>query len=243
MLCGFEAAMKDPRFVGVSMAMAEGWYVSLRDFPLQMQMFNYLHTIYPTVHISIPVGELSVASDDLTQISHIRDAVEFGRAERIGHGTSLPYEANPEEIVKELIRRNILVVTTLTSDDLLLDARGDDHPFRWYLQRGVPVALATDDEGVLRTNLTQEFERAVETYGLSYGELKALVRNSLAGSFLSGENLWADPYQYHAVKQCREDVLGTARPSKDCVAFLNGNEKATMQWRLEVQLSDFEKSN
>jgi adenosine deaminase len=241
-LLGFELAQADPRFVGVSMAMQESNHVPMQDFPFQMRIFDFLHTVYPHVHISIPAGELNIASSGLAQSYHIRDAVEIGKADRIGHGTSLPYETNPDDIVKALREHNILVVTSLTSDDLILDIRGDDHPFRWYLRGGVPVALATSNEGVLRTSLTQEFVRAAETYGLSYGELKALARNSLAGSFLPGKDLWADPHKYDAVKECRGDVLGAAKPSISCSAFLHGSQKAALQWRLEGQFSEFEKN-
>jgi adenosine deaminase len=48
----------------------------------------------------------------------------------------------------------------------------------------VPVALATDDEGVSRSNITQEYQRVVETYHLSYADLKKIARASIAYSFL-----------------------------------------------------------
>jgi adenosine deaminase len=46
-----------------------------------------------------------------------------------------------------------------------------------------PVALSTDDPGIERIDLTHEYVRAVETYGLSYADLKEMVRNSLEYSF------------------------------------------------------------
>ena len=46
------------------------------------------------------------------------------------------------------------------------------------------MALATDDAGVSRSSITQEYERAVETYHFSYSELKKMVRASLEYSFL-----------------------------------------------------------
>ena len=45
---------------------------------------------------------------------------------------------------------------------------------------GVPVALATDDEGVSRGSMTQEYQRAVETYHLSYAQLKKMARASIS---------------------------------------------------------------
>ena len=48
----------------------------------------------------------------------------------------------------------------------------------------MPVVVATDDEGVARSDLTNEYQRAVEEHGLSYGELKGISRNSIEYSFL-----------------------------------------------------------
>jgi adenosine deaminase len=44
--------------------------------------------------------------------------------------------------------------------------------------------IATDDEGVARSDLSNEYQRAVEEQGLSYRELKQMSRNSIAHSFL-----------------------------------------------------------
>jgi adenosine deaminase len=53
-----------------------------------------------------------------------------------------------------------------------------------YLKHGVPVALATDDEGVLRSNLTMDYRRAVEEQGVDYRTLKQLARNSILYAFV-----------------------------------------------------------
>jgi adenosine deaminase len=45
--------------------------------------------------------------------------------------------------------------------------------------------ISTDDEGVERTDLTQEYVRAAETWHLTYPDLKSLARASILFSFLS----------------------------------------------------------
>ena len=45
--------------------------------------------------------------------------------------------------------------------------------------------LATDDEGVARSDLTNEYQRGVEEHGLTYLELKNISRNSIEYSFLT----------------------------------------------------------
>ena len=52
-----------------------------------------------------------------------------------------------------MAERNVLVEIALTSNDMILGVSGDDHPLPTYLKYGVPVALATDDEGVSRLSL------------------------------------------------------------------------------------------
>jgi hypothetical protein len=103
------------------------------------------------------------------------------------------------------------------------------------------VALATDDEGVSRIDLTQEYVRAVETFSLAYADLKEIVRNSLEYSFLPGPSLWGESGSYaRVVEACRTDAPGADKPSQPCAAFLDGSEKAAQQWELERRFSGFE---
>ena len=59
-----------------------------------------------------------------------------------------------------------------------------NHPLATYLAVGVPVVLSTDDAGVSRINMTNEYFRAVTDQGLGYRTLKAIARNALIYSFL-----------------------------------------------------------
>ena len=84
-----------------------------------------------------------------------------------------------------------MVEINLTSNDVILGVSGKDHPLPLYRKYGVPVALSTDDEGVSRIDMTHEYVRAAETYGLSYSDLKQMVRTSFEHSFLPGASLWS----------------------------------------------------
>ena len=157
-LLGFELASSDPRFVGLNLVMPEDWYVPIHDFNEHMAMIDYLHGVYPKVHITLHAGELAmglVPPEDLT--FHIRASVERGHAERIGHGVSVMNEKDPIGLLHEMAERNVLVEIALTSNDMILGVSGDDHPLPIYMKYGVPVALATDDEGVSRSDMTHEY--------------------------------------------------------------------------------------
>ncbi len=92
-LLGFELASSDPRFVGLNLVMPEDWYVPMHDFELHMKMLDYLHEVYPKVHISLHAGELAFGLVPPHGVTfHIRDSIEQGHAERIGHGVDVMSE-------------------------------------------------------------------------------------------------------------------------------------------------------
>jgi adenosine deaminase len=241
-LLAFETVQADPeRIVGINFVMPEDGYVSMRDYQLHMKMVAYFHTVYPAVHIALHAGELAyglVPPEGLC--CHIRLAVEAG-AERIGHGVDVMYEERPHQLLKEMAKRHVLVEVNLTSNDVILGVSGEKHPLPLYRLFGVPVALSTDDEGVSRIDLTNEYTRAVETYGFSYADLKKMARTSLEHAFLPGKSLWASEDVFTGtVSDCSKDVSGTEKPSKGCTEFLKLNEKAQQQWELERRFRKFE---
>jgi len=183
-LAGFELARMDHRVVGFNLVMPEDAEVPMRDFRLHMQWIDYFHSLYPDVHITLHAGELNsqlVPADGLT--FHIRESVEKGHAERIGHGVDVLQESDADGLLRMMAERHVLVEIALTSNDGILGVRGTQHPLATYLKYGVPVALATDDEGVSRSDMTHEYLRAVMDQGLDYGTLKAMTRNSIVYSF------------------------------------------------------------
>ncbi len=185
LVCGFELASADPLIVGINMVQPEDWRASMENYRMQMRMVHALHLLYPKVHITLHAGELApgMVTPDGVRF-HIRSAVEEGDAERIGHGVDVMYEDHPYELLKEMAAKHVMVEINLTSNDVILNVKGADHPLQMYRQYHVPVALSTDDEGVSRINLTHEYVRAAMTYPLTYGDFKQMVRTGIEYSFL-----------------------------------------------------------
>jgi adenosine deaminase len=207
-----------------------------------MRMIEYLRQFYPRVHISLHAGELSpgmVPPDGLA--FHIRESVEIGHAERIGHGVAVMHERDAIGLIREMAARNIAVEICLTSNDVILGIRGAEHPLPTYLRYGVPVALATDDEGVSRSDMTREYLRAAQTYGFSYPQLKRIARTSLEHSFVPGASLWRDLPQARLVAACFADHPGSRQPSPACRKFLDASERARVQWNEEAEFAAFER--
>jgi len=240
-LTGFELAAQDPRVVTVNPVMPEDWYVPMRDFSLHMQMFEFLRKQYPHVRLSLHAGELTMGLVPPEGLRfHIHDSIRRGGAQRIGHGVDLPYEDEPLELLHEMAARHVAVEICLTSNELILGVKGDGHPLPLYLQFGVPVVIATDDEGVSRSDMTQEYLRATQTYALKYSDLKRISRNSLEYSFLKGESLWADVAALHRAPACAAENPAAPSGSESCRKWLGANPKAQLQWKLEAAFAHFE---
>jgi adenosine deaminase len=246
-LLGFmtvQAAMDahDNTFVGINFVQPEDGFISMRDYTLQMKMLDYLHSVYPQVHITLHAGELApgmVPPEGLR--FHIRQAIELGHAERIGHGVDALYETNAQQLLKEMAAKHIMVEINLSSNEGILGIKGNEHPFPVYRAAHVPVALSTDDEGVSRIDLTHEYVRAALDYHLSYAELKQLARTGMEHNFLPGPSLWDAPDVFTAaVASCRMQPLGADSPKSACKAFLDASQKATAQWEQERRFRAFE---
>jgi adenosine deaminase len=243
-LLGFEVVSADPRFVGINYVMPEDGATSMSDYALHMKIVGFLHGLYPKVHISLHAGEIApglVTAEGLC--CHIRLAVEEAHAERIGHGVDVIYEDRPYDLLKEMAAKRVMVEINLTSNDVILGVKGNDHPLPIYRKYHVPVALSTDDEGVSRIDMTHEYVRAAETYSLSYADLKQMVRTGLEHNFLPGASLWREPDNFTGPSAaCAQDSPGAAKPSTACAALLKSSEKARQQWELERRFREFEAS-
>ena len=60
------------------------------------------------------------------------------------------------------------------------------HPLVDYLAAGVPVVLATDDPGLMLSDLRQQFALAARNDAVSYRTLKTFAIDSITYSFLPG---------------------------------------------------------
>jgi hypothetical protein len=241
-LLGFELTKADPRFVGFNLVMPEDYYVPMHDFDLHMRIIEALHKFYPATHVSLHADELWMGLVPPEGLRfHIRESIERAGAERIGHGVAVMSENDPIGLLREMAKKNVLVEICLTSNDVILGVSGDRHPLRVYMKYGVPVALATDDEGVSRGDMTHEYLRAVETYGLSYADLKRMARASLEHSFIPGDSLWSDGRALRRAAACSDDGSLGDRVSEKCEKWIRANERARVQWQLEKAFAEFEK--
>ena len=120
-LAGFALASMDPRVVAVNFVQPEDGINSMRNYHLHMQMVDFAKRHYPNVHITLHAGELAsglVPPEGLR--FHIREAIELGHAERIGHGVDIMYETGSDQLLKQMREKRIAVEIALTSNDVIL---------------------------------------------------------------------------------------------------------------------------
>ncbi|ACS81091.1 adenosine/AMP deaminase [Maridesulfovibrio salexigens] len=237
MAWSFELVRRDSRVVGLNMVGPEDNPVAMRDYVLHMNMLDFFHSKYPDVPIALHAGELTPTLATPKGISnHIKLAVIKGHARRIGHGVALAYEDTPLKTIELMKKKGTALEVLLGSNDVILNVSGIDHPLTFYLKEDVPVVLASDDMGIARSTLTDEYVRAVLDQNMTYKQLKEAARNSLEYSFLNGGSLWVDKVYSRMVDACS----GGVETKNECKKFLSGSPKAALQWNLEKDFKTFE---
>ncbi|WDS38191.1 adenosine deaminase [Pseudoxanthomonas sp.] len=241
MVMGYALVQADPeRFAAVNIVAPEDNPVALSDYRLHMDMFRFLSTRYPTVPLTLHAGELALGLVPPADLRfHIRDAVDAG-ARRIGHGVDIGYEDDAAGLMAQMKARHVAVEINLSSNDGILGVKGRDHPLQMYLAAGVPVVLSTDDEGVSRSDMTHEYQRAVQEQGVDYATLKQIARNGLTYAFIPGDSLWNDDGSAPGAACAASLRANAAKPDARCDALLARSEKARMQWQLERDFAAFE---
>jgi len=203
----FAAALirADRRVAGLNFVGPEDYRIAREDYSRHMEMIGFLAK---DVAVALHAGELwigFVPPEDLT--FHIRQAVEVAGARRIGHGVALAYERRSNELLDAMRRKPVAVEINLTSNDVILGVRGKDHPLMAYWAARVPIVLSTDDMGVSRIDLSNEYVRAARDYPFGYRELNKIARNSIDHSFLDAAEKDTQIKKFERqVRGCQDDA-------------------------------------
>jgi adenosine deaminase len=239
----FALMRADPRVVGVNLVAPEDHPTACERFDGQMRLLDFLWRHFEQPNVTLHAGELNLFLAPLEDMTHhIRASIEVGHARRIGHGTSVAWEDDVLGLLRKMRDEGIAVEVCPTSAAVILGVEGDRHPFRMYQRAGVPLTINTDDEGVSRSNLTMEYLRAVQSWNLTYPELKGLARNSLEYSFLPGESLF-ERRDYRRVRRPfrRLKERDWTSPTPEEAKLLAASDRATVQARLERAWVEFER--
>jgi adenosine deaminase len=246
----FEMAAKNGNIVGANLSSPEDDSTSLNNYDLHMQMIAFLRTKYTAtgtspLHITLHAGEVTpeyLPTGSNHNTFHVKSAVEIAKTERVGHGVDIATETGSAALMAKMAADGVAVEICLSSNDQILEVKGAAHPLAMYLAAGVPVVLATDDQGVSRSSLANEYVIAALDQHLTYRQLKTITRDSLEHSFLPGASLWTNVAQAKPVSACvATDTMGVGDvPNAGCQQFLDTSERAALQWELERRFRVFE---
>lgn len=182
----FISANESKLVAGVNIVSPEHGETSMKDYWLHMVMFKYCHSRFPDVKYTLHAGELTlglVQPEDLTW--HINSAIYLAGANRIGHGVDIAYEANSYDLLRYMSKNNIPIEINLASNEFILKVKEGRHPFTLYKEFNVPIVISTDDAGILRTNMTEQYVLLAKRYpDVSYDTIKKYVYNSINYSFI-----------------------------------------------------------
>lgn len=116
----------------------------------------------------------------------VRDALDVGRANRIGHGIRC---LEDHAVVQDLYDRQIPLEVCPSSNVCLLPEIQffSDHPLPRLLDAGLTITINSDDPPFFNTTLTEELLRCVNVFALSIGDVEELTINAARAAFLPQE--------------------------------------------------------
>lgn len=128
------------------------------------------------LHITIHAGEDQ-------PVENIWEAVYELNTDRVGHGLTL---VDNDVLLKRFRDRNIFIELCPSSNFQICDYRREikEYPLREYLSKGLKVTINTDNPGISRTTITDEYKFVTDYANLNRLEILQLIRNSFQAVFL-----------------------------------------------------------
>lgn len=121
---------------------------------------------------------------ETTGSSSVRGAMEYLRAERIGHGVRCLEDAALCELLR--VAQTPLEVCPVSNYCLGVVARGEPHPIRQMVDVGLYCTVNSDDPPMFSTDLNHEY-RTLAEQGFTWDELWKLNLNALEATFLPAD--------------------------------------------------------
>ena len=193
--------------VGFDLAGEEGGYPPKKH----VEAFHYIQR--ENFNITVHAGE-GYGKESIWQ------AIQYCGAHRIGHGTRLidDIAVKDGKAVKlgdlaqyVLDKRIPLEVCLLSNVHTGATPSLAEHPFKILYQEKFRVTLNTDNRLMSGTSMTQEFEAATDTFGLSLDDFEKITINAMKSAFL--------PYHqrcdliYSMIKPGYSEIRKSANPT------------------------------
>ncbi len=171
---------RDRGVVGFDLAGEEGGYPPKKH----VEAFHYIQR--KNFNITIHAGE-GYGKESIWQ------AIQYCGAHRIGHGTRLIEDiaiadgraVKLGDLAQYVLDKRIPLEICLISNVHTGAATSlAQHPFGIYYQEKFRVTLNTDNRLMSDTSMTQEFQAAADTFGLSLDDFEKITINAMKSAFL-----------------------------------------------------------
>ena len=141
---------------------------------------DHLHAFY---HARNNLLNLTIHAGESWGPESIRQALFFGGAHRIGHGTTLYQDP---ELLQYVANHQIPLEICPTSNvQTKVVADYASHPLKQYVDAQIPVTINTDNRLFSRTSVTEELWRVHTLCGISAEQLREIVLNGFRYAFIS----------------------------------------------------------
>ena len=127
------------------------------------------------LHATIHAGEWAGAEN-------VREALEVLQVNRIGHGVRVLEDPDTVQLAREQNATFEVCVTSNYQTGVVPSV--EDHPLPQMLEAGLNVTINTDDPGISRITLIDEYRLVCETLGLSITEVSECIMAAARTSFL-----------------------------------------------------------
>ncbi|MGV8122500.1 MAG: hypothetical protein AB2L14_22305 [Candidatus Xenobiia bacterium LiM19] len=182
----------EPRVVGFDLAGKETPFSPSEFKSYFLPLFrNYLK-------ITIHAGEEEIGEAEEQSLENIWEAIYELHADRIGHGLKLSSNPSLLEMIKD---RQIAIELCPSSNyqtqlfrDFLIDGDSGEscsdempcYPLRDYYDKGLNITINTDNWGISKTTLSEEYLKAsrMTVNGLTRWEVLSIVKAGLKSAFL-----------------------------------------------------------
>src|SRR6204780_84680 len=171
---------RDRGVVGFDLAGEEGGYPPKKH----VEAFHYIQRM--NFNITVHAGE-GYGKESIWQ------AIQYCGAHRIGHGTRLIDDiavkdgkaVNLGDLAQYVLDKRIpLEICLLSNVHTGATPSLAAHPFKILYQEKFRVTLNTDNRLMSSTSMTQEFEAAAETFGLTLDDFETVTINAMKSAFL-----------------------------------------------------------
>ena len=170
---------------------------------------------------------ITIHAGETQPVDNIWEAVYHLSADRIGHGLKL---LNKKELIPRFIDKNIGIEMCPSSNRQTIGygkVSEEDYPLKKYMELGLKVTINTDNQGISRTSMSEEFYEAARLCkGLSLWDCFVLIRNSLIISFADKKTKlkMLQEYEKEIFDWCNDRLLHTLTMTGEASRVIAKNE-------------------